>query len=173
MPSASSLVLARTHSGTRAKRPFVAFADPSFDGREVAAAPAGTTRSVRSSALAKNTAVHGAEYKKLNRLPETFDEARAIGVSLNAGDDSVIRGAAASRSRVLKENLADMQVVEFATPGLLPGELPGMLRAGLALAYEGQGTPDSVLTIDDIVGLRLNADWVILSACNWRRRSAR
>lgn len=166
MPSASSLVLARTHSGQRAKRPFVAFADPSFDGRDVAPATAGATRGVRASALAKNTAVQGAEYRKLNRLPETFDEARAIGVSLDAGDDSVIRGNAASRSRVLKEDLSDVRVVEFATHGLLPGELPGMLRAGLALSYEGQGTPDSVLTIDDIVGLRLNADWVILSACN-------
>ncbi len=166
MPSASSLVLERTHSGQRAKQPFVAFADPSFDGREVAPAVAGATRGVRASALAKNTATQGAEYKKLNRLPETFDEARAIGASLNAGDDSVIRGVAASRSRVMKENLSDVRVIEFATHGLLPGELPGMLRAGLALSYEGQGTPDSVLTIDDIVGLRLNADWVILSACN-------
>lgn len=166
MPSASSLVLARTYAGQRAKRPFFAFADPSFDGREVAPATAGTTRGVRASALAPNTAPQGAEYKSLNRLPETFDEARAIGASLDAGDDSVIRGQAASRSRVMKENLSDVRVVEFATHGLLPGELPGMLRAGLALAYEGQGTRDSVLTIDDIVGLRLNADWVILSACN-------
>jgi CHAT domain-containing protein len=67
---------------------------------------------------------------------------------------------------VMKENLSDVRVVEFATHGLLPGELPGMLHAGLALAYEGQGLADSVLTIDDIVGLRLDADWVILSACN-------
>ena len=63
-------------------------------------------------------------------------------------------------------DLADVRVLAFATHGLLPGEVPGMLKAGLAMAYEGRGLADSVLTIDDIVGLRLNADWVILSACN-------
>jgi hypothetical protein len=41
-----------------------------------------------------------------------------------------------------------------------------MMKAGLALAYEGRGLQDSVLTLDDIIGLRLNADWVVLSACN-------
>jgi CHAT domain-containing protein len=176
MPSASSLVLARAQTPRPAKRPFIAFADPSFDGRDTPAAPVTGTRGVRAAALpgaaasatttAPNTADPGVDYKKLNRLPETFDEARAIGATLNASDDSVIRGQAASRSRVMKENLSDVRVVEFATHGLLPGELPGMLRAGLALAYEGQGLADSVLTIDDIVGLRLDADWVILSACN-------
>lgn len=34
------------------------------------------------------------------------------------------------------------------------------------MAYEGSGLADSILTADDIVMLRLNADWVVLSACN-------
>jgi CHAT domain-containing protein len=106
------------------------------------------------------------DYRRLNRLPETLDEARAIATTLNAPGDAVIHGVAASRTRVMKENLSDVRVIEFATHGLLAGELPGMLTSGLALAYEGKGLADSVLTIDDIVGLRLDADWVILSACN-------
>jgi CHAT domain-containing protein len=166
MPSASSLVVARSHASRPAGRPFLAFADPSFDGRDTAAAPVAGTRSVRQPTLPAAAAAQEVDYRQLNRLPETLDEARAIGATLNAGDAAVIHGAAASRTRVMNENMSDVRVVEFATHGLLPGELPGMLNGGLALAYEGKGLADSVLTIDDIVGLRLDADWVILSACN-------
>lgn len=166
MPSASSLILTRSQAYQAPQRPFEAFADPSFDGRDTAQAPAGGTRGVRRPAVSTDTATQEVDYRQLNRLPETLDEARAIGATLKAGDDAVVHGVAATRSRVMKDKLADVRVLEFATHGLLAGELPGMLTPGLALAYEGRGLPDSVLTIDDIVGLRLNADWVILSACN-------
>ena len=90
----------------------------------------------------------------------------AISTALDAPKSSVIHGARATRSAVLKEDLSSARVVAFATHGLLPGQIPGLLTPGLAMAYEGQGLEDSVLTIVDIVGLRLDADWVVLSACN-------
>ncbi len=166
MPSASSLVLARAQQAKPAKQPFVAFADPSFDGRDTPPAAPGETRAVRAAPLPAGAVPVAFDYRTVNRLPETLDEARAIGAALNAGDASVIRGTAATRSQVMKQDMSDVRVVEFATHGLLPGEVPGMLKAGLAMAYEGNGLADSVLTIDDIVGLRLDADWVVLSACN-------
>ena len=166
MPSGSSLVLARSQSARRAAQPFVAFADPSFDGKDLPPVTTSQTRAVRHAPLRVGESSQEADYRLLNRLPETLDEALAIGAALNASNDRVIRGAAASRSRVMKEDLSDTRVVEFATHGLLPGELPGLRKAGLALAFEGSGQKDSILTVDDIVGLRLDADWVILSACN-------
>ena len=45
-------------------------------------------------------------------------------------------------------------------------QLPGHLFAGLAMAFEGAGTKDSILTSEDVSNLRLNADLVLLSACN-------
>ena len=167
MPSASALMLARSQIAKRATTPFIAFADPSFDGREHTPAEGMSVRTVRQRATRADTGDPATmDYREVVPLPETLDEARAIGASLNAPAQSVIHGTQASRSRVLKEDLADVRVVAFATHGLLPGELPGLLKAGLALAYEGRGLADSVLTIDDIIGLRLNADWVVLSACN-------
>ncbi len=170
MPSASALVLARSQAaqGARhAKNPFIAFADPSFDGTEHPAVETAAAGSVRERAIrTAGGRLSELDYHTVAPLPETFSEARAIASALNAPSESVIRGTEASRSRVMKEDLVDERVVTFATHGLLPGEVPGMLKAGLALAYEGRGLPDSVLTIDDIIGLRLNADWVVLSACN-------
>lgn len=167
MPSASALLLARTQAARRAGAPLLAFADPSFDGQEHAAAGAADQRRVRPPAVRSNTGTQSAlDYRRIAPLPETLEEVRAIAALLEAPPRSVIRGTQASRSRVLKEDLSDARVVAFATHGLLPGEAPGLLKAGLALAYEGQGLADSLLTIDDVVGLRLNADWVVLSACN-------
>lgn len=164
MPSASALVLERSMQARSAGSPFVAYADPAFDGRDVAVPPDAATRSVRKRAV--SVTVPDFDYRQVNRLPETLDEARAIATTLGASEQSVVHGTQATRTQVMQQDLSDTRVLEFATHGLLPGEVPGMLKAGLAMAYEGRGLGDSVLTIDDIVGLRLNADWVVLSACN-------
>jgi CHAT domain-containing protein len=165
MPSGSSLVLARGHGASKARQAFTGFADPSFDGADTAAST-GATRGVRQNAIAPEARTRNFDYRRITPLPETFDEVSAIGSALGADATSLIRGRKASRSQVMQQNLADSRVLAFATHGLLPGEVPGMLKAGLAMSYEGQGLADSVLTIDDIVGLRLDADWVLLSACN-------
>jgi len=56
----------------------------------------------------------------------------------------------------------------FATHGLVPGDLDGLTEPALALSAPAvTGLPgDGLLTMGEILGLRLNADWVVLSACN-------
>jgi CHAT domain-containing protein len=56
----------------------------------------------------------------------------------------------------------------FATHGLVPGDLNGLLQPALALSSPlvAGGTDDGLLTMGEILGLKLNADWVVLSACN-------
>jgi len=74
---------------------------------------------------------------------------------------------------VLRESisgeLAKRRVVVFATHGLMAGDLPNLTQPALAMA----GTRDDVqnvlaplLTLEDVLTLKLNADWVVLSACN-------
>ncbi|CAD6549725.1 hypothetical protein LMG27952_04891 [Paraburkholderia hiiakae] len=167
IPSASALMLARSLTATHASEPFIAFADPSFDGDDT---PASTLQAVPSAVVAARAfpldkTTRSLDYHRVAPLPETLDEARAIASALGAPDQSVIWGAHAARSTVMKTDLSNDRVVLFATHGIVPGEVPGWRKAGLALAYEGNGLEDSVLTVDDIVTLRLNADWVVLSAC--------
>ena len=56
----------------------------------------------------------------------------------------------------------------FATHGLIPGELDGFNQPALALSSpEIEGVEgDGFLTVEKILGLKLDADWVVLSACN-------
>ena len=56
----------------------------------------------------------------------------------------------------------------FATHGLVPGELDGLTQPALALTSPEVADPggDGLLTMEEILTLKLNADWVVLSACN-------
>ena len=99
-------------------------------------------------------------------LPDTRDEIRAIAASLGADPDKdAIYGAEATRERIKTMNLADKRIIAFATHGLIPGDMPGLTQPALTLAYE-KDPRDSLLLLEDILKLRLDADWVVLSACN-------
>jgi CHAT domain-containing protein len=78
-----------------------------------------------------------------------------------------LREAATERA-VRAADLSNQQIIAFATHGLLAGELEGVAEPGLV--FTPPATPseadDGLLTASEITTLKLNADWVILSACN-------
>ena len=79
-------------------------------------------------------------------------------------------GAEATRVSVLKSSasgqLGKKQVVVFATHGLLAGDLPNLNQPALAMAASANPAESPLLTLEDVLSLKLNADWVVLSACN-------
>jgi CHAT domain-containing protein len=64
--------------------------------------------------------------------------------------------------------LAQYRIVHLATHGVLAGELNGSDEPGLILTPPTTASQqdDGYLSASEIAGLRLDADWVILSACN-------
>ena len=77
-------------------------------------------------------------------------------------------GRAASETVVKKTDLSQYRVVYFATHGLIAGEVSGLGEPALALATPATATDldDGLLTASEVAQLKLNADWVVLSACN-------
>ena len=102
-------------------------------------------------------------------LPDTADEvlrvAGALGVS-NQGN--VFLGRDATEKRVKNMVLNNRHVLMFATHALLPGDLDGLVQPAIALSASNEKNSDNngLLTMGEIMGLDLNADWVVLSACN-------
>jgi CHAT domain-containing protein len=107
--------------------------------------------------------------RNLAPLPDTAEEVRSIAQALLAPPEkSVFLGADASEARIKAMDLSDRQVIAFATHALLPGDLDGLDQPALALsAPEVTGeAEDGLLTMGEIMTLRLDADWVVLSACD-------
>ena len=106
-------------------------------------------------------------------LPETADELCTV-AQLMGG--TVHLGEAATEGTVkrLSANgtLARARIVHFATHGLLSGETE-MLTASMAEPsllltppLQPSEEDDGLLTASEVAGLKLDADWVVLSACN-------
>jgi CHAT domain-containing protein len=175
LPSAAALPTLRALPAAGGERkPFIGFGDPLFNpqqpGTQVADAGALTTRGIRLKlrSAPKTEQAASAVLAMLPRLPDTADEVRSIARALNADPErDVFVGAAASERTVETMGLNDRRVIAFATHGLVPGDLNGLTEPALAMAApQGGGAEDGLLTMAEVLGLKLNADWVVLSACN-------
>lgn len=176
VPSLSSwLALSEAPAAGRV-RGFIAWADPEFgsDGAPVSSTALGVRASLRELRRLAPAAAHGASglaMPALPRLPETRGEAQAMAWALRAaGDADIVVGRAATRRSVLQRSssgdLARRSVVLFATHGLDALQVPGLDQPALAMAHDALDSAPALLTLEDVLGLRLQADWVILSACN-------
>ena len=102
------------------------------------------------------------------QLADTAEEIRNIAVRLGASTEDIHLGKDASETTVKKARLADYRVVYFATHGLVAGDVRGIGEPALALSIPASPseTDDGLLTSSEVAQLKLNADWVVLSACN-------
>ena len=122
-------------------------------------------------------------------LPETADELCAVASDLGVPkaelDKTVYLGGRATVSQVKELSrsgaLARARVIHFATHGLIAGETalfaqnraePALLLTPPAADKEDE-KDNGLLTASEVAQLKLNADWVIMSACNTARRGWR
>ena len=176
LPSVASLKSLRAHPhSAQSKKPMIGFADPIFD--PVAAAPrraAGRVRPKKSTTRSFSDFWKGAEVDReriaesLLRLPETVDELKSVAKALGASAKELHFGNQATETRVKKMKLDDYRIVYFATHGLVAGDIKGVAEPSLALTIPKRPTSldDGLLTASEVAELKLNADWVVLSACN-------
>jgi len=106
--------------------------------------------------------------RALAPLPETADEVRRVGARLGADPASILLGPAASEANLRRQALGEYNVLYFATHGLLPGELRCESEPGLALSPSASASTDDdgLLDASEVASLSLNAELVVLSACN-------
>jgi CHAT domain-containing protein len=166
LPSVTALAdLRAVATRTSAPQPFLGFGDPAFAGQR------GSTRALQD-ALNVCRLDGGIDLDLLRGLPrlrETAHELTQIAQALGASpESSVILGTAATKPRVTNTDLSQYRVLAFATHGLLPGELRCQAEPALALTPPATSSPadNGLLDASDIAQFRLDADWVVLSACN-------
>ncbi len=202
LPSVGSLKALRTAKGSAATEPFAGFGNPLLDGvdgtdksawakQTCPKSPApGQTRIASLSAaflsIFRGGQVNVEDLRHQPPLPETADElcqvAKTLGVPEARLDSAVYLGARATVARVkalsASGELARARVVHFATHGLLAGETAMFAKnkaePALLLTPPAQASDEDngLLTASEVAQLNLNADWVVMSACNTAAGSA-
>jgi CHAT domain-containing protein/tetratricopeptide (TPR) repeat protein len=193
LPSVASLAALRKFAKTSAAtQPFIGFGNPLLHGRNRNDRSAWERQSCNLPSKSVRTVSRGVRspipqffrrglgnvelVRAQPPLPETADELCAVAAAIGAGEDAVYLGARFNEETVksLSANgtLRRARIVHFATHGLLGGEtqMMGAAKAepSLILTPPLQATEvnDGLLTASEIAQLRLDADWVVLSACN-------
>jgi CHAT domain-containing protein len=183
LPSVASLktlrVFARKEQGTK---PMTGFGDPLFNpSQENSGDKRGATKpgAVKSAARGVTNAAYtdfwqGAGVDRarlaqaLPQLPDTADELNAVAKDLGVSSADIHLGEDASETTVKRAALADYSIVYFATHGLVAGDVKGVAEPSLVLSIPKLPSEfdDGLLTASEVAQLKLNADWVVLSACN-------
>lgn len=106
--------------------------------------------------------------RQLPSLPGASDELKAMAKALNRRGSTLVLGKDATKPNIMAMALDHYAVIAFATHGLIVGDLQNLQEPALVLTPPLTETPsdDGLLTASDVAGLHLNANWVILSACN-------
>ncbi|WP_426956412.1 CHAT domain-containing protein [Muricoccus radiodurans] len=156
VPAASSLVALRRAGRSAAQRPWFGFGDPrpvpaNFAARTFPAAP-----------------TCGQGLASLPRLPASEIELAAAAQVMGATPAERRTGPAFTAQAVRATRLRDYRVLHFATHGVLPGELSCLTEPAIIAspAPNGPDAAQALITSGTILDLDLDADLIVLSACN-------
>lgn len=169
VPSAGAFVLLRDEAAraVRAPRPFLGLGAPAFSGP---AGVAGDKALADLTASCRRGPVSADVLRALPPLPGSAQEVKTVGAQLGGSQAVILLGAQATEANLRAEPLDQFSTIYFATHGVLPGELH--CESEPALALSPPATPasttatDGMLQASEIAELKLNADLVVLSACN-------
>jgi CHAT domain-containing protein len=169
LPSVSALRFADQAQAAASGR-FVGYGAPRLGGGEANASRAlrGTNGALYRGARGTSVADQ-AVLARLSPLPATEGELVSMATALGGGRE-LLRLAGSATEGALKADraLSSARVIAFATHGLLPRELDGYDEPGLVFTppRKPDQSDDGVLSASEAAQLKINADWVILSACN-------
>ncbi|HWC19492.1 MAG TPA: CHAT domain-containing protein, partial [Terriglobales bacterium] len=180
-PSASALAVLRRQIASRSPAPktVAVIADPVFgldDPRVSTSVPVSrssfpTRHPVQQRSLPDElerswTEVTGPESGgKISRLPFSRREANAIIAAAPSGSRLKALDFRANRATATSSDLAQYRFIHFATHAILDSRTPALSGIVLSLVDERGKPQDGFLRLADIYNLHLQADLVVLSAC--------
>ncbi len=172
LPALPSIRLLRRGAPAPGGRGLVAFADPDFTATRTDEVPVSrpSTR-LRAADVLRDGIAGQAELAQLPQLPGTRREGEELAKLLGADQGNLFFGRNASETALRQAErsgrLSRAAVLAFATHGLVAGEF-GLAEPALVLARPDRSSAedDGLLLSSEAMSLRLDAEWVLLSACN-------
>jgi CHAT domain-containing protein len=174
VPSVASLKALRALGRQdQATKPMIGFGDPIFGPeqpsqesepaeRRISFRPRGYAGYWRGSDIDRNA------LEKAQRLPDTADELKIVAAKFGVPSSEIYLRGDATETKVKQAVLENFRVIYFATHGLVAGDIKGLGEPSLLLTLpkEPSEIDDGLLTASEVSQLRMNAEWVVLSACN-------
>ncbi|HIK09328.1 MAG TPA: CHAT domain-containing protein [Oscillatoriaceae cyanobacterium M33_DOE_052] len=170
LPSASTLAILRQETSQRPPAPktLAVLADPVFapsDPRVQAQSNGDTTNTTLLTPIINNAARDVGITGELARLPNTRSEAQTLLTLVPEANDFSAFDFAANRQTATSEQMANYQIIHFATHGFFNAQNPQLSGLVMSLVDEKGQPVDGFLRLHDIYNLNLAADLVVLSAC--------
>lgn len=169
-PSASALAMLRQDKRrVPASKLLAVFADPIFSPEDarIYRRFGRSVKPERQTAMSRDfvTALKNTGNSGLLRLPFSRREAENISRSAPKGLTLKQVDFDAAKENVFTAGLDQYRIVHFATHGLLDSRHPSLSGLVLSLVNKNGTDVDGFLRLQDIYNLGLNADLVVLSAC--------
>jgi len=171
LPSASALAALRREIEGRAPAPktLAVLADPVFPGDPRLARIVPLQDAKKAAAhrgQPPQASLRQSDQLSLGRLPFSEQEAKDILIFVpDPGQRLAALGFAASSAAATSGELANYRYVHFATHGLIDSRQPKLSKLALSQFDATGARVDGFLRLSDIYNLNLNADLVVLSAC--------
>jgi CHAT domain-containing protein len=176
LPSASALAVLRREFSSRPRAPkaLAILADPVFEKEDERLVNRPLKRGrmrldhrskVRGEWRPEGGREAGVDLSSFRRLPFSSKEANAISAFVRPDQIFKAIGFAASRGTATSGSLAQYRNVHFATHGVLKSDRPELSGLVLSLYNQRGERQDGFLRLNDIYNLQLDADLVVLSAC--------
>lgn len=167
LPSASVLAVLREEFENRkpASKAVAVLADPVFSASDARLAQAVKTSATESPFVDAQRSAVESGVNDLVRLRFSRQEADEIARLTGEKRNMKAVDFAANRSTATDARLSDYQIVHFATHGLINNQHPDLSGIVLSLVDEQGRAQNGFLRLYDIYNLKLNADLVVLSAC--------
>jgi hypothetical protein len=165
--SASAFYQARIAKPSKAKNAFFGYGDPAIPADPDAFSsvrPTGRATAADEDLCAR----YRYSLTLMHPLPETRGEVTAVAKAVDGaappGEDDRFGADFTDAGVDEKKDLDRYRILYFATHGLLDEGNP-CLHTALLTSFGGQGS-DALLDLNNITALHLDADMVVLSACN-------
>jgi CHAT domain-containing protein/tetratricopeptide (TPR) repeat protein len=165
LPSSSTISILRENIANKKAAPksIAIFADPIFNfNDERIKKNNSNNRSIEESDLDRETRINDTD---LDRLIGTRKEAETIAKLFPTNNRKVYLDFDANRTNATSKDLSQYKILHFATHGLLNSENPELSGIVMSLFDINGKSVNGYLRLNDIFNLSLNADLVVLSAC--------
>jgi CHAT domain-containing protein len=166
-PSVRSFIDLRRVDRSRATKAFVGFGNPvPFPKILPKEAPLNLPKDCRENP--KSVEEYLSFLQKVEELPYSKKELSDISSMFPADSTDVVLSGEFTEQKVKTYPLQDYRILYFATHGLLPGKLqcqpePSLMASPSDSTREGD---DGLIDASEILHFKLDADLVVLSACN-------